>query len=234
MEDALVLCSALWYAVPYSGTARQGNAMPKCSCCTSPNRREIDLALVARVPSRVIARRFEVSHDSVERHGKNHLSAVQRAALAAHLRPEAIDLDQLRETEGSSLLAQLLAQRATLQTIGAAAFEAKNYQAAVAAERAVTNSLDLLSRVLGLIITKHEVKSTALLVSPDYLELRACLVEALKPFPDAARAVGVALRSLEDRAAESIRSTAEYRASGHGNGTKPLTIEHRPEEAPDA
>jgi hypothetical protein len=194
-----------------------------CSCCASPHRREIDLALVARVSCKVIARRFEVSCDSVERHAKNHLSAVQIAALATNLRPSAIDLDALRESEGSSLLGQLLAQRATLQTIGAAAFEAKNYQAAVAAERAVTNSLDLLSKVLGLIISKHEVKSTALLVSPDYLELRHVLVEALKPYPEAARAVGAALGRLEDQAA------ADIRAKANGNGK---LIEHRPEASP--
>jgi hypothetical protein len=179
-----------------------------CSCCASPHRREIDLALVARVPCSVIGRRFEVSGDSVERHGKNHLSAVQVAALASAMRPSAIDLEALQRSEGESLLGQLLAQRATLQVIGAAAFEAKNYQAAVAAERAVTNSLDLLSRVLGLIINRHETKSTTLLVSADYLELRACLIEALRPFPEAAHAVGIALRSLEDKAAADIKAKA--------------------------
>jgi hypothetical protein len=184
----------------------------RCSCCSSVHRREIDLALVAKVSAPVIAARFGVSPDSVRRHSKRHLSAVQQAA--AHLKPEAIDLDQLRESEGSSLLGQLLAQRATLQTIGAAAFEAKNYQAAVAAERAVTNSLDLLSRVLGLIITKHEVKSTALLISPDYLALRGCLIEALRPYPDAARAVGIALRSLEDKAAADIRAAGSKLIEG--------------------
>jgi hypothetical protein len=197
----------------------------KCSCCTSAHRREIDLALVARVPCSVIGRRFEVSNDSVERHAKAHLSAVQRAALATALRPSAIDLDQLRETEGSSLLGQLVAQRATLQTYGQAAFEAGQFQAAISAERAVTNNLDLLSRVLGLIISKHEIKSTALLVSPDYLELRHALIEALRPYPEAARAVGIALGRLEDQAA------AEITAKANGNGK---LIEHRPEEVSDA
>jgi hypothetical protein len=68
----------------------------KCSCCTSPHRREIDLALVAGVGIDVIAKRFDVSRDSVWRHGKRHLSAVQRAALATALKPSAIDLEQLQ------------------------------------------------------------------------------------------------------------------------------------------
>jgi hypothetical protein len=195
----------------------------KCSCCGSPHRREIDLALVARVPCSVIGRRFGVSNDSVERHAKHHLSAVQAAALASAMKPSAIDLDALRESEGSSLLGQLLAQRANLQVIGQAAFEAGNHQAAIAAERGIVANLDLLSKVLGLIIHKSETRSTALLISPDYLELRHALVEALRPFPDAMAAVGKALHELESKAADDITARA--------NGGKPLTIEHRPEEA---
>jgi hypothetical protein len=193
-----------------------------CSCCTSPHRREIDLALVAKVPTSVIAKRFDVSNASVKRHGWNHLTATQAAALATALKPSAIDLDALRESEGSSLLGQLLAQRATLQTIGQTAFEAGQYAAAIGAERAVTANLDLLSRVLGLIITKHQTTSTHLLISPDYLALRAALVEALRPHPAAMADVAKALHALESKAAEDITAKA--------NG-KTLTIEHHPEEA---
>jgi hypothetical protein len=124
------------------------------------------------------------------------------------MRPSAIDLEALQRSEGESLLGQLLAQRATLQTYGQAAFEAKQYQAAISAERGVTANLDLLSKVLGLIITKHEVRSTSLLISPDYLALRHALVEALRPYPDAMAAVGKALHELEAKAAADIRTKA--------------------------
>jgi hypothetical protein len=149
-----------------------------------------------------------VSDDSVKRHAKHHLSAVQVAALASAMKPSAIDLEQLQRTEGESLLGQLLAQRATLQTYGQAAFEAKQFQAAISAERGVTANLDLLSKVLGLIITKHEVRSTSLLISPDYLALRHALVEALKPYPEAMAAVGRALHELESKAAADIKAKA--------------------------
>jgi hypothetical protein len=196
----------------------KGKGGRECLCCTSPHRREIDLALTARVGIDTIAKRFGVSRDSVKRHSWHHLSALQRAALATHLRPSAIDLDALREQEGSSLLGQLLAQRATLQTIGAAAFEAKQYQTAISAERAVTDNLDLLSKVLGLIINKSETKSTALLLTPDYLAFRATMLEALKPYPAAMAAVGKALRLAEDKAAADIRAKA--------NGGSPLIEGH--------
>jgi hypothetical protein len=163
---------------------------------------------VAKVSSPVIAARFGVSRDSVKRHRQRHLSAVQAAALATAMKPSAVDLEALQRSEGESLLGQLLAQRATLQTYGQTAFEAKNYQAAISAERGVTANLDLLSKVLGLIITKHEVRSTSLLISPDYLALRHALVEALRPFPDAMAAVGKALHELESKAAADIRAKA--------------------------
>jgi hypothetical protein len=129
-------------------------------------------------------------------------------------------LEQLQEREGSSLLGQLVAQRAVLQSIGQSAFEAKQFQAAVSAERCVVANLDLVSRVLGLIVHKSETSSTHLLISPDYLQLRHALVEALVPFPEAARAVGVALHALESKAAADITAKA--------NGK---LIEHLPTEA---
>jgi hypothetical protein len=139
-----------------------------CSFCTSPHRREIDLALVAKVSSPVIAARFGVSRDSVKRHRQRHLSAVQAAALATAMKPSAVDLEALQRSEGESLLGQLLAQRATLQTYGQTAFEAKNYQAAISAERGVTANLDLLSKVL---VADHHQARGALDLPPDLARL---------------------------------------------------------------
>jgi hypothetical protein len=182
-------------------------------------RREIDLALVARVPVAVIAQRFGVSSDSVYRHGHKHVSAVQRAALMTNLRPSAIDLEALQRSEGESLLGQLVAQRATLQSYSAAAFEAGNVSAAISAERAVCDNLALVSKLLGMLIVRHEVSHTSLLVSPSYLELRETLLRVLLPHPAAARDVAAALHELEAKAAEAIRA----KANGGGK-----LIEHAP------
>jgi hypothetical protein len=190
-----------------------------CSCCTHGARREIDLALVARVPVAVIAQRFGVSSDSVYRHGHKHVSAVQRAALMTNLRPSAIDLEALQRSEGESLLGQLVAQRATLQSYSAAAFEAGNVSAAISAERAVCDNLALVSKLLGMLIVRHEVSHTSLLVSPSYLELRETLLRVLLPHPAAARDVAAALHELEAKAAEAIRA----KANGGGK-----LIEHAP------
>jgi hypothetical protein len=170
------------------------------------------------VPVAVIAQRFGVSSDSVYRHGHKHVSAVQRAALMTNLRPSAIDLEALQRSEGESLLGQLVVQRATLQTYSASAFESGNVSAAISAERAVCDNLALVSKLLGMLIVRHEVSHTSLLVSPSYLELRETLLRVLRPHP-AARDVAAALHELEAKAAEAIRA----KANGGGK-----LIEHAP------
>jgi hypothetical protein len=84
------------------------------------------------------------------------------------------------------------------------AFEQGEVSAAASVERAITNSLELTSRLLGMIIQHHEVRSTSILVSTDYLRLRSSILAALKPYPDAARAVSTALANLESEAAKEI------------------------------
>jgi len=67
----------------------------------------------------------------------------------------------------------------------------------------VQGNLELVGRLLQQFTVVHEVKRTSILVSPDYLQLRSVILQALRPFPEAARAVGQALHSLEAEAASS-------------------------------
>jgi len=48
------------------------------------------------------------------------------------------------------------------------------------------------------------VRSTSILISSDYLALRQTLVNTLRPYPEAAQAVGRALHELESKAAADI------------------------------
>jgi hypothetical protein len=74
----------------------------------------------------------------------------------------------------------------------------------VAAEGAITSNLALVGKLLGMIVQRHDVRSTSILISSDYLALRQAIVTALRPYPAAAQAVGAALHQLEAEAAESI------------------------------
>jgi hypothetical protein len=78
--------------------------------------------------------------------------------------------------------------------------------------------------MLGQLVQHHTVEHGNVLVTESYLRLRSTLIEALRPFPEAARAVGAALHRLESEAAADIRARA-------ANGKVPLVIEHNAGEA---
>src|SRR6266404_5683837 len=149
-----------------------------CSCCASKFRASLDLALVRGIGARVLAERFGLHKDAILRHAKAHLSPVQRAALLTASQPSGIDLNVLHEEEGSNLLANLVAQRGRLQVYAETAADAGDINGAVTAEGGIGRNLALTGKLLGLIIQKHDVRHTNLLISPDYLKLRETLVDA--------------------------------------------------------
>jgi hypothetical protein len=190
----------------------------RCSICAHPKRHQIEIGLTHHVPMRALAIRFECSQDAIHRHRTNHLTPQMRAAILAAQRPSAVDLEQLQRSESEGILAQLVTQRARLQQHSDLALELGNGAIAIAAERAITGNLELVARLLGTLVQRHEVTRTSILISADYLQLRQSIVTALRPFPDAAMAVGKALHDLEAQAAKTIAARA-------GSGKAPLVIE---------
>lgn len=193
-----------------------------CSVCAHERRHQIEIGLTHGVSARVLGDRFKLSKDAILRHSRNHLTPAMRAAILAAQKPSAIDLDELRTSESEGLLSALVAQRARLHQHGDLALELGDVKACVAVEGAITANLTLVGKLLGQLIQHHDVRHTSILISPDYLRLRATLIDALRPFPDAMRAVGAALHALESDAARDI--TARKPAA--------LTIEHKPTVAP--
>jgi len=179
-----------------------------CTICGHERRYAIELSLVHRIGAGTIARRFNVSIDAVKRHARNHLTPVQRAALLVASKPTAVDLEELRKSEGQGLLASLVAQRARLQTGIELALEAGDANAATRAEHVILQNLTVVGKLLSQFVTHHEIRSTSLLVSPDYLALRSAILRALAPYPDARAAVGRALAELETTAADEIMANA--------------------------
>lgn len=206
-----------------------GKTGPRCTVCESEHRHQIDIGLVHGIAARVLGDRFNLSKDAIYRHATNHLTPAQRAAILAQQKPTEIDLDALRERESEGLLASLVAQRARLLVKADTAMEFGDTKGSVAAENAITSNLTLVAKLLGQLVQVHDVRHTNLLASPDYMKLRATLVEALRPFPDAARAVGAALHRLESDAATDITAAAR---KGWRAASEPLVIEHQPAAMP--
>ena len=159
--------------------------MPRvCTVCVSPARAAIDEALATRSDSfRTIADRFRLSKTALIRHKADHLPA----HLAKAAEAEAV-------TSASSLLEQMLdLQRRTLAILNTP----DNQRVAVAAISQARQNIELLAELTGKLAVQPTIN---VLVSPQWISVRAVLLEALGPFPEARAAVAGRLLGLGDGA----------------------------------
>jgi hypothetical protein len=158
--------------------------MPQaCTVCAHPERRAIDRELAAgHLVNRKIAQGRELTEVAVWRHAANHLPATLVKAEAAR---EAAHADDL--------LAQVRDQRDKALAIYEKADAAGSYAAAIAALREARGCLELLGELL------HELdrRPVNLTLSVEWIAVRATLLEALAPHPDARVAVAERLLALE-------------------------------------
>jgi transposase-like protein len=159
--------------------------MPRtCSVCSHEDRREIDRALVERMPYRRIAPRYGVSDRSLRRHARDHLPELLAKAHEAGQLAEADRLlTDMRRLQAKTLL---MLQKAE---------EANDLRTALAAVREARNNIALLAEMRGQLDRRPVVN---VLVSPEWLELRALIVGALAPHPDAKASVLAAISRIDD------------------------------------
>lgn len=203
----------------------------RCSICRHDKRHAIEVGLVYGTSHRVLAARYDCSPDAVQRHQK-HLSPQVKAAILTNRKPTEVDLEKLRVSEAEGLLSQLITQRARLQQHADFALSVGNTAGAVAAERTILSNLETTGKLLGSLAVHHQVTHTSVLVSADYLRLRQTLITTLRPFPDAARAVGAALAALEADAARDITARATVSTRAAPPAATPRVIEHAAEASP--
>ncbi len=156
--------------------------MPRsCTVCAHPKRDEIDRALVGGEPNRRIAARCDVTERAVRNHKAGHLPA---KLVVAEKASEVARADALLEQ------VQDLQRRA--HAILDKAEEAGELRVALSAIREARGSLELLARLMGEL--DERAPQVNVLVSPEWLELRATIVTALEPHPRARESV---LRAIE-------------------------------------
>jgi hypothetical protein len=157
--------------------------MPRsCTVCEHPSREAIDRALVGDASNRSVASLYDVSEAAVRRHKANHLPAKLVMAQAAE-----------EVAQADTLLGQVrdLQQRA-LEILDKAE-EAGELRTALGAIREARGNLELLAKLLGELDDRPQIN---VLVSPEWLELRAVIVGALDPHPEARGAVLAAIEGL--------------------------------------
>jgi hypothetical protein len=119
-------------------------------------------------------------------------------ALETTALPTVVDLDVLRKSESEGLLMTLVTQRARLFQLLDFAEEVGDLKAAASIHGRILDSVGMVAKLLGEIST-HSVHTTnTLIVSPEYLSLRSALTKALRPHPEARKAVAAVLRDLEE------------------------------------
>jgi hypothetical protein len=154
--------------------------MPRtCTICNHPQRDAIDLTLLAGEPFRNIAQRFGTSATALHRH-KDHLPGqLAKAHEAAEVVKADTLLDRLKELN--------LETREILKETR----ESGNHDLALKAIARVEKQLELEGKLLGEL--QPEGTTINVYSTPEWLTLRAVVIHALAPYPEAARAVSKAL-----------------------------------------
>ncbi len=156
---------------------------------------------IGRVAFRVVARKYKVSKDSAYRYLRKMPPQLRAAHMGGTLRAGA-DLEKLRIDESEGLLQNLAAQRARLLLLQDAAMETENPGLAAQISGAIHRNLELVGKYLGE-FAQHQIRATvSVLVQPEYLQMRAALVRALQPYPEARAAVAAVLHQIESKGAE--------------------------------
>lgn len=184
---------------------RATRAKLQCTVCSHRERAAIDLALARRVAASALARRYKLGERSLYRHAASHLPPQLRAKLLAG--PDlAIDLDKLRDSEGQSWLAHLIAIRHRLFASLDVAEEAGDINALTRIAGQLHKNLELTGTYLG-DLGRGSTTINNVLVMPEYVELRVELVRALAPYAEARQAVAQVLHAIEHKAAADIKPT---------------------------
>ena len=164
-----------------------------CSVCTHADAVLINAALVARQPYRHIAKRFGVSLAALSRHAKNCMPAIIDAGL------DAMDERERRETaEALDTVRQLRTINSVSLSILSEARDAGEPDTALRAIDRIQKQIELQAKLIG---DLQQEGTTSILISAEWLELRAVIVTALEPYSDARGAVLRAIEGTSNRRA---------------------------------
>jgi hypothetical protein len=178
--------------------------LPRSAIEKDPNRPLIERALAMGIPMIRIAKRFGYSEKAVMRFRDRMPQQLKAAIVAAALKPKEADLDALRIDESEGILGNLAHQRARLLVCQDECMEAGVVEQVARLSGVIHKNIELTGRYLGLFAQHHVSSQVNIMVSEDYLRLRHALTMALRPFPEARRAVAAELHRVEGELAQKM------------------------------
>jgi hypothetical protein len=152
--------------------------------------------------------RFKVSEDALWRHSRNHLTKEIRAALALKLVAKEGDTRAVLLEEGASTAEALKAIRGPLFGLFLGAIDAGEGRTAAQIAGRLHEGLSISAKLAGELIPAATTNIQNIVLSPDYIRLRGELLNALRPYPEAARAVAEVFRRAGEQAAAEMHRTA--------------------------
>ncbi len=156
------------------------------------------------IPMAQIGRRYGYSTEAIHRHRHRMPQQLKAAIVAATLKPKEADLDRLRIEESEGILGNLAHQRARLLICQDQCMEQGAANQVAYLSNVIHKNIELVGRYVGLFGQHHVSTSVNITLSEDYLRLRQALTLALRPFPEARRAVAEALHRIEEEASKQI------------------------------
>ena len=166
----------------------------RCTICQHPQRPNIDLAIATGISRRLIAARFKVSADAAWRHGRAHLTSEIRAALATKVLAREGDMRRVLLEEGTGVVEALKAIRGPLFGMFLTAVDVGDARAATALSGRLHESLSLTAKLTGELVPHTGVSITNVLLSPDFMRLRAELLRVLARYPEVREEVAAVFR----------------------------------------
>ena len=160
-----------------------------------------------------IGERFKVSPHATWRHGK-HLGPELKAAPALKLIVRQRDISAVVLEEGTSTIEQLRAVRAPLFSRFLACVDCGDDRSAAALAGRLHEGLQISAKLAGELVPAISTQIQNIVLSPDYIRLRGDLLGALRPFPEAARAVADVFRRTGERVADDMRRSAPRMIKG--------------------
>jgi hypothetical protein len=184
---------------------------PRSKIASDPNRVLIERALAMGIPMARVAQRFGYSMPAIQRYRDRMPQQLKAAIVAAALKPKETDLDQLRIDESEGILGNLAHQRARLLLCQDEAMDAGEVEPVIRLSNTIHKNIELTGKYLGLFAQHHVRTEVNIMLSQDYLRLRHTLTNALRPFPEARRAVAEALHQVEGELAAKMQAAAVER-----------------------
>jgi hypothetical protein len=155
--------------------------MPQtCSVCISPQRAEIEKALISGEPLREIAGRCPASRSALHRHKQEHLPAHLAKAHEEESIGQAIDVVRQLKAINSACLEVLQKSRA----------DGKHSISLRAVDR-IHRQIELQAKLLGEL--QEQGPQVNVLIAPEWQQVRVQVLRALGPYPEARAAVAEVL-----------------------------------------